>query len=157
MGRKPVDPSGAGTRLPLPVLLLLVFISCCLAYMAFSSSLRRSNSIAESEIKGGGVGSLIDEADECCRGMENLELWGSAVKWGTDHKFNSSVECCKACKAMCGGHDGPCLCDSWVFCGDRERCGEKFGEVILEIFGDFVKWVSNPRILLNLLTFTGSW
>lgn len=61
-----------------------------------------------------------------------MELWGSAVKWGTDHKFNSSRDCCMACKAMCQVADGPCLCDSWVFCGDRERCGEKFGECWLK-------------------------
>lgn len=61
-----------------------------------------------------------------------MELWGSAVKWGTDHKFNDSKDCCNACKSMCSGEDGPCLCDSWVFCGDRERCGEKFGECWLK-------------------------
>ncbi|KAF9687538.1 hypothetical protein SADUNF_Sadunf02G0103900 [Salix dunnii] len=27
-----------------------------------------------------------------CRGIEKLELWGAAVKWGSDHKFNSSEE-----------------------------------------------------------------
>lgn len=74
--------------------------------------------------------------DECCRGIINLELWGSAVKWGSDFKFNSSKECCLACKAMCSGGDGPCLCDSWVFCGNRETCGPKFGEVELN-FCDF--------------------
>lgn len=69
------------------------------------------------------------ENGECCKGIENLELWGSAVKWGSEFKFNSSEDCCKACKAMCTGNDGPCLCDSWVFCGNRETCGSKFGEV----------------------------
>lgn len=73
-----------------------------------------------------------EETDDCCRGIENVEFWGAAVKWGTDFKFNSSKECCKACKAMCGGGDGPCLCDSWVFCGDRGRCGDKFGECWLK-------------------------
>ncbi|KAK9102142.1 hypothetical protein Sjap_019396 [Stephania japonica] len=69
---------------------------------------------------------------ECCRGVENLELWGSAVKWGSEFRFNSSKECCSACKAMCTGADGPCLCDSWVFCGTREACGPKFGECWLK-------------------------
>ncbi|XP_039033064.1 uncharacterized protein LOC120168847 [Hibiscus syriacus] len=64
----------------------------------------------------------------CCRGIENLELWGVAVKWGSDFKFNSSVECCQACNAMCTGNDGPCLCDTWVFCGNKEACGSRFGE-----------------------------
>ena len=69
------------------------------------------------------------ENGECCRGIENLELWGAAVKWGSEFKFNSSEECCKACKAMCTGNDGPCLCDTWVFCGNQKACGSKFGEV----------------------------
>lgn len=76
----------------------------------------------------GGVGKEKDEG--CCRGMKSVELWGAAVKWGSEFKFNSSEECCKACKGMCSGSDGPCLCDSWVFCGDRESCGSKFGEVM---------------------------
>lgn len=71
---------------------------------------------------GGGV-------EDCCEGVPNLELWGAAVKWGTEFKFNSSAGCCRACRAMCGGGDGPCLCDSWVFCGDRESCGPHFGEL----------------------------
>lgn len=67
---------------------------------------------------------------ECCRGIEHLELWGDAVKWGSEFKFNSSEECCMACKSMCRGEDGPCLCDSWVFCGNKEACGPRFGEVL---------------------------
>lgn len=66
---------------------------------------------------------------ECCGGIEHLELWGAAVKWGTNFKFNTSEECCKACKAMCGANSGPCLCDSWVFCGNQAACGSRFGEV----------------------------
>jgi len=54
------------------------------------------------------------------------------VKWGSEFKFNSSEQCCKACKTMCSGSDGPCLCDSWVFCGNREACGQKFGECWLK-------------------------
>lgn len=72
---------------------------------------------------------LVDNNGGCCRGMDHFELWGAAVKWGSDFKFNSSVECCDACKAMCNGKDGPCLCDSWVFCGNPDACGSKYGEV----------------------------
>lgn len=85
-----------------------------------NSSILKSESLAVDEGENGGG---------CCRGIENLELWGAAVKWGTDFKFNSSEECCQACKKLCSGNDGPCLCDSWVFCGNREACGPKFGEV----------------------------
>ncbi|CAA6657170.1 unnamed protein product [Spirodela intermedia] len=66
------------------------------------------------------------------QGVENRELWGSSVKWGIDFKFNTSRECCKACKAMCHAGDGPCLCDSWVFCGDKDKCKEKFGQCWLK-------------------------
>ncbi|KAL8551590.1 hypothetical protein ACS0TY_000613 [Phlomoides rotata] len=41
-----------------------------------------------------------------------------AVDWWTDFKFNSSQECCKACK----DHMYMGVCDSWAF------CGKKFGE-----------------------------
>lgn len=75
-----------------------------------------------------GIGSG-EESGSCCRGIKNLELWGAAVKWGSDFKFNTSQECCEACKSLCTGNDGPCLCDSWVFCGDPEACGPQFGEV----------------------------
>lgn len=95
-------------------------------------------------VKRDGVEVEDEETGECCRGLEHLELWGSAVKWGTDHKFNNSKECCYACKAMCGGVDGPCLCDSWVFCGNKERCGGKFGEVDL----DFLPSLSDALVTL---------
>lgn len=88
---------------------------------------------------GGGVeGDLGAENGVCCRGIANLELWGAAVKWGSEFKFNSSEECCKACKGMCSGGDGPCLCDTWVFCGNREACGSKFGEVSFNLMTVFV-------------------
>lgn len=72
-----------------------------------------------------------EEVGKCCRGIEGLELWGAAVKWGSDHRFDSARGCCRACEAMCpaASSDRPCLCNSWVFCGDRARCGDRFGEV----------------------------
>ncbi|MCD7470737.1 hypothetical protein HAX54_010838 [Datura stramonium] len=33
---------------------------------------------------------------------------------------------------MCTGNHGPCLCDTWVFCGNKEACGDKFGECWLK-------------------------
>ncbi|KAK8325916.1 hypothetical protein V6Z11_A11G082900 [Gossypium hirsutum] len=54
------------------------------------------------------------------------------MKWGSDFKLNSSEECCRACKEMCEGDDGPCLCDSWVFCGNKQDCGSRFGECWLK-------------------------
>ncbi|RZS25666.1 hypothetical protein BHM03_00058899 [Ensete ventricosum] len=134
MGRRPSETGG----LPLFwILVATVLISCALAYLGLSTALRRQESRFlglpndDSELEGRGAGG---GDEDCCRGQEHLELWGAAVKWGADHKFNSSRDCCRACKAMCGSA-GPCLCNSWVFCGDRERCGERFGEVsVLPLF-----------------------
>ncbi|XP_057761659.1 uncharacterized protein LOC130981915 [Arachis stenosperma] len=113
------------------ILLLVSFASCGFVYFFLSAVLTKNSSIslsASSSLalvgEGGGGG--------CCRGIENLELWGAAVKWGSDFKFNSSEDCCNACKSMCTGNDGPCLCDTWVFCGNREACGSKFGECWLK-------------------------
>ncbi|XXG75718.1 hypothetical protein AAC387_Pa08g0229 [Persea americana] len=135
MGRKP-NESESG-RWAYLTLFLMGLLSCSLVYMGLSHSFRSrifsSASFESSTAAATGVvgGSGEVEEEECCQGIDNLELWGAAVKWGTDFKFNSSKDCCLACKAMCRG-DGPCLCDSWVFCGDRERCGDKFGECWLK-------------------------
>ncbi|KAG1354367.1 DNA excision repair protein ERCC-4 [Cocos nucifera] len=141
MGRRPGDPGGGRSRASLWIILAALFVSCSLAYMVLTVAVRRPGSLSLVYAVGPGrasggegremVGGWGGE-DDCCRGVEHLELWGAAVKWGTDHKFNTSRECCLACKAMCGGLDGPCLCDSWVFCGDKERCGSKFGECWLK-------------------------
>nr|XP_029120007.1 uncharacterized protein LOC105043790 isoform X2 [Elaeis guineensis] len=146
MGKRPGDPGGGRSRASLWIILAALFISCSLAYMVLTVAVRRPGSLSllsavvpglasvgeGREMVGGGGGE-----EECCRGVEHLELWGAAVKWGTDHKFKTSRECCLACKAMCGGLDGPCLCDSWVFCGDKERCGNKFGEGIVGFETDY--------------------
>lgn len=116
----------------------MALASCIVVYMFASVALRPNRVSSNSELDSlamvghGGNGGLEEESGECCRGIENLELWGAAVKWGSDFKFNSSEECCKACKAMCTGNDGPCLCDSWVFCGNREACGPHFRECWLK-------------------------
>ncbi|KAA8525972.1 hypothetical protein F0562_007928 [Nyssa sinensis] len=137
MGRKPNDSEPAGWASL--TILLLGLVSCSVVYMFMSLVMRPNNnsefySVASVGADGNGVleGDLEGESGGCCRGIENLELWGSAVKWGSDFKFNSSKECCEACKALCTGNDGPCLCDSWVFCGNREACGPKFGECWLK-------------------------
>ncbi|KAG9452538.1 hypothetical protein H6P81_005442 [Aristolochia fimbriata] len=105
---------------------IFIFI-CFLVYLALFSKFRLFKVFYYS---GNGAG-VQDKDAECCRGVENLELWGDAVRWGTDFKLKASHECCRACKAMCDGST-PCLCDSWVFCGDREKCGPRFGECWLK-------------------------
>ncbi|KAF5734249.1 hypothetical protein HS088_TW16G00696 [Tripterygium wilfordii] len=139
MGRKQNDlqPSRFGAS----ILLLLGFISCALVYIVLSIILNPNNigfssgsgfqSSALTEVGSGGDANG-DFGSGCCRGIDNLEFWGPAVKWGTDFRLNSSEECCKACKAMCTGDDGPCLCDTWVFCGNREACGSQFGQCWLK-------------------------
>lgn len=118
-------------RFTATALLFIGLISCLLVYAVFSIVLRSRDHTLDSAVRFTGSQEADKDGWGCCRGVDNLELWGTAVKWGTDFKFNSSEECCKACKAMCSGNDGPCLCDSWVFCGNKEACGSKFGEVSL--------------------------
>ncbi|XP_008244466.1 PREDICTED: uncharacterized protein LOC103342610 [Prunus mume] len=136
MGRRQNDPEATHCS-PL-VLLLVGLASCALVYAALCVVLKPNEASSFSELEslelveeGGGVG-VEGESGGCCRGTENLELWGAAVKWGSEFKLDSSEQCCKACKAMCTGTDGPCLCDSWVFCGNKEACGSKFGECWLK-------------------------
>jgi cyclophilin family peptidyl-prolyl cis-trans isomerase len=114
-------------------------VSCSVVYMFMSIALRPTSNLSDSELESlprsksdDSEVELGEESGGCCRGIDNLELWGSAVKWGSEFKFNSSKECCKACKDMCNGNEGPCLCDSWVFCGNRQACGSKFGECWLK-------------------------
>ncbi|KAF7126803.1 hypothetical protein RHSIM_Rhsim11G0063300 [Rhododendron simsii] len=131
MGRKPIDSEP--TRWAPLALLLMGLLSCTVVYMFASTVLRTTNESLEMVGGHGGDDEGLErESGECCRGMENLELWGAAVKWGSEFKFNSSEECCRACKAMCTGNDGPCLSDTWVFCGNRDACGSQFGECWLK-------------------------
>ncbi|CAA7028161.1 unnamed protein product [Microthlaspi erraticum] len=129
---------GEPGRFTATALLFIGLISFLLVYVVFSIVLRPRDHTLDSAARfTGSQNQSRSEADGdsrgCCRGVDDLELWGPAVKWGEDFKFNSSEECCKACKVMCsGGNDGPCLCDSWVFCGNKEACGSKFGECWLK-------------------------
>ncbi|KAG8664039.1 hypothetical protein MANES_01G273400v8 [Manihot esculenta] len=150
MGRRQTD-SELG-RYALLVLFLLAIISCCMVYLCFSLVFRPRTISLDS-----GVSKFVEsrqpEDGDCCRGIEHLELWGDAVKWGSDFRVNSSKQCCMACKNMCSGEGGPCLCDSWVFCEDKQACGSKFGECWLKKqkdplepdrrdYGDQVMWTS---------------
>ncbi|XP_068651386.1 uncharacterized protein [Aristolochia californica] len=113
------------TRCVYLFLLFVGVLTCCVSHIfltiRFPRITRESGILAQDR-----------EVEECCNGIKNLELWGPAVNWGTDFKLNSSKECCRACKAMCDSGDSPCLCNSWVFCGDREKCGLNLGECWLK-------------------------
>ncbi|CAN1357270.1 hypothetical protein LINPERPRIM_LOCUS44162 [Linum perenne] len=125
MGRRPIDEES--TRFPSLIVLSAGFFSFAAVYTLVSVFLS-PYSTPEFQYTSARVAGDGDDGG-CCRGIEKLELWGPAVKWGSEFKVNSSVECCQACKSLCSGNQGPCLCDSWVFCGDEDACGPKFGEV----------------------------
>ncbi|XP_076912081.1 uncharacterized protein LOC143570282 [Bidens hawaiensis] len=120
MGRRQIDPQP--TRW---LVLFIALFSCSFAFMFVYVIIRPNEGVELEPVEEGVDGG-------CCRGIDGFELWGPAVKWGVDFKVNSSVECCMACKEMCDGISGPCLCDSWVFCGNVEGCGPKFGECWLK-------------------------
>ncbi|KAM7260759.1 hypothetical protein ACFE04_026234 [Oxalis oulophora] len=132
MGRRQTD-SEIGRR-ALFILFLMASISCYMVYLCFSFALKPNSlfsssssfDLNEKEKK------EKENEEECCKGVEHLELWGDAVKWGSEFKTNSSKDCCFACKELCKGDTGPCLCDSWVYCGDHNACGSRFRECWLK-------------------------
>ncbi|ONM00632.1 peptidyl-prolyl cis-trans isomerases [Zea mays] len=114
--RRPSDARRRGCLVLSLVIFVAVSAVVALAYLSFPSAGRTSPLAVRTEA-------------DCCRGMEGLELWGPAVKWGSDHRLPSAVACCAACKAMCPHpKNGACRCDSWVFCGDERKCKDRLGE-----------------------------
>lgn len=71
----------------------------------------------------------VQGEEECCRGIANLEFWGSVVRSAEQVKVESSHGCCSACKALCSS-DKSCECNTWVYCADRALCADSFGEVV---------------------------
>lgn len=129
MGRRQND-SDFG-KFTLLIFFMIGAISCSAVYLFLTMVFRQSSTESVSTMY-----EVLDEKNgfegKCCRGVEHLELWGEAVKWGDDFKVNSSEECCRACKDMCRGDGRGCLCNSWVWCGDRNACGPRFGECWLK-------------------------
>lgn len=118
--RRPSDARRRGRLVLSLVVFVAVSAAAALAYLSFPSAGRTSPPAVRTEA-------------DCCRGMEGLELWGPAVKWGSDHRLPSAAACCAACKAMCPHpKDGACRCDSWVFCGDERKCKDRLGECWLK-------------------------
>uniref|UniRef100_A0A0A9ALG3 Uncharacterized protein n=1 Tax=Arundo donax TaxID=35708 RepID=A0A0A9ALG3_ARUDO len=119
--RRPSDARRRGRLLLFIIVLIAAAAAAGLAYLSVSFTAPPS-----------GSSMVLAEAD-CCRGIEGLEIWGRAVKWGSDHRLPSAAACCASCKAMCPHpEDGACRCDSWVFCGDKHRCKDRFGECWLK-------------------------
>lgn len=119
--RRPSDARRRGRLLLFLITLVAVSAAAALAYLSFPSAAPTPPPAPSSTVRA--------DAD-CCRGMEGLELWGPAVKWGSNHRLPSAAACCASCKAMCPHPEGgACRCDSWVFCGDERRCKDRLGEV----------------------------
>lgn len=144
MGRRQSDAERGVCALA--ILFLIGIFSCIMVYR-FQTATIPSIAVDVSSAASG-------QHRECCRGADHLELWGNAVKWGSNFKLNSSRECCMACKAMCGGGTGRCLCDSWVFCGNASACGPRFGEVWLGFLSLFLFhfWVFCGKLIATLRT-----
>ncbi|XP_038895647.1 uncharacterized protein LOC120083824 isoform X2 [Benincasa hispida] len=154
MGRRQSDAKRGVCALA--ILFLIGISSCIMVYRCLIGPIRPTSvevSSTSDFVNNGGFFKSGENSEECCRGIDHLELWGDAVKWGSDFKLNSSRECCLACKAMCDDQIGRCLCDSWVFCGDAKACGPNFGECWLKkqkdilspdqrASGDQVMWTS---------------
>ncbi|KAJ6400282.1 hypothetical protein OIU84_015853 [Salix udensis] len=109
MGRKQTDPELGRYGL----LVLFVMVQSPVAWSTFVSLHRLDHRKAtEFLVSKVSDGLKSEDADgDCCRGID-------AVKWGSEFNVNSSKACCLACKGMCSGGSGPCLCDSW-------KAGEK--------------------------------
>eukprot|EP00850_Spirogloea_muscicola_P017623 SM000153S01612 [mRNA] locus=s153:215509:217152:+ [translate_table: standard] len=67
--------------------------------------------------------------------MPHWELWGQPVKWGPNNLQDSTAACCQSCREMCP-EGGKCECNSWVYCGDKERCGEQHRQCWLKFQED---------------------
>eukprot|EP00798_Chlamydomonas_sp_ICE-L_P030518 gene30518-35546_t len=62
----------------------------------------------------------------------NIELWGDVVKWGSENKATSSEDCCSQCKLFTPAKASDPPCNVFVFCGDKEKCKQQYGECWLK-------------------------
>lgn len=129
MGRRQTDSEFR--RIPVPILSFLGCVSIFMVYLCFSVTYKPSSTrkVSFGPISYKSSGEKGGEEEKCCRGIEHLELWGHSANWGSNFRLNSSKDCCMACKRMCEAENRPCLCNSWVFCGNKKACGSRFGEV----------------------------
>lgn len=73
------------------------------------------------------------DAPEMCRAKAHTELEGGVVKWGDNNRFASAGECCASCSEHAkNSKAGTKPCNIWVFCADRENCGQRFGQCWLK-------------------------
>eukprot|EP00271_Cylindrocystis_brebissonii_P010209 TRINITY_DN26331_c0_g1_i1.p1 TRINITY_DN26331_c0_g1~~TRINITY_DN26331_c0_g1_i1.p1 ORF type:complete len:342 (-),score=25.04 TRINITY_DN26331_c0_g1_i1:781-1806(-) len=125
--------SAVGTCLLLSLLVVVAFIATFTSVKAFYRAQTTSRvagqddgSVENSDLgdeanalQSGGSGSL-------CRGLERMEVWGTAVNWGSTNKLETAEACCQQCK------DRMEKCNSWVYCFDEAVCKDKFKECWLK-------------------------
>jgi cyclophilin family peptidyl-prolyl cis-trans isomerase len=83
---------------------------------------------------------LITLSGGQCHPKFHTDLWGDVVAWGSQNKAGSAAECCASCHAhnaavARGGLEkgkNSTLCDTWVFCGDKHKCGAQYQECWLK-------------------------
>ncbi|KAK9823561.1 hypothetical protein WJX72_003781 [[Myrmecia] bisecta] len=67
-----------------------------------------------------------------CRMMPNTDYWGDPVKWGPQNKLDSAAQCCQACAAYKPPTEDDVSCNIWVYCGDKQQCGDAYRECWLK-------------------------
>ena len=64
-----------------------------------------------------------------CIVYRRTDLWGEALNNGATNKLDSAAECCSQCSMAHDMGEGQAPCNVWVYCGDRQWCGNQYGEV----------------------------
>ena len=66
-----------------------------------------------------------EEGPKGCNKLENTEMWGDLVKWGSTNKKDSWQECCEDCRTTTSPLGVPC--NVWVYCGTDPRTRRRPG------------------------------
>ena len=77
------------------------------------------------------------DAPETCHARAHTELEGGVVKWGDHNRVASAAECCESCRANAErATEERSKCNVWVFCADKQLCGDRFGQCWLKHAAD---------------------
>ena len=73
------------------------------------------------------------DAPEQCNARAHTEYEGGVVTWGSNNKVESAAACCESCRASAAKArpDGK-ACNIWVYCADKDLCGERLGQCWLK-------------------------
>lgn len=94
----------------------------------------------------------LQAAGTACHAVQDVEYWGEPVVWGGSHRTGSAAECCAACHAyrhaearggLEHGHNSS-VCNTWVWCGDEKKCGQKYQECWLKVLKDLPALPAQP-------------